>query len=243
MKKLLLLTGLMLFVVSCQATATPTPTVTPKPPATATPLPTQAPPTNTPEPPTETAVPTDTQEPPTETPIPETETPLPTATLTRRPVTAAPTATVTATKVALKYQAPVLLEPPAGAVRNNGKEDLLFRWAPVGTLAGNECYLVTVRITNTTDQQYGELSYIAQDTCGDSGNNPMLQFTLNRRPPSPDYQGLVAIASAAAPSNDFVVTWSVIVVQNNGADPNNPSPSQYVPVSPRSGQSTFNLRG
>lgn len=232
--------------VGCAGTPVP-PTVAPAPTTAATAVPATVAPTTAPTrtalPPTPTTAPTITLAPATNTPIPTT--PAPTATNTRPPVTRAPaTATVpTATKVALKYPAPQLIEPGSGDTRKNGSDDLVFRWQPVAPLtAPNECYLVTVRITNTIDSQYAEQSYIAENTCNDSGTAP-LQFSLHRRAPAPDYAGLVAIASTANPSTSFKVTWNVMVVQNNGADPNKAEPANYIPLSPPSETLEFNLVG
>lgn len=241
----LLIIGMLLVAAGCQATPAPAPTAAPTAVPTALPPPT-AQPTSTPLPPTPTkAPPTATRQPPTNTPIVETDTPVPTATSTRRPVTLVPTATATAvaTQVSIKYQAPELVEPQPDAIRRNGQEDLIFRWRPVGALAGNECYLVTVRVTNPMDQQFAELSYIAEQSCGDPGNAAFVEFTLHKRAPGPDYAGLVAIAGAQTASNDYLVTWSVMVIQNNGADPNKADPSQYSPLSPRSETRQFHLQG
>jgi hypothetical protein len=159
-------------------------------------------------------------------------------------VTRQPTVVITptATTVALKYGAPVLLEPHSGETRINGSDDLVFRWEPVAALGTDECYLVTVRVTNTVNSEYGEQAFLAQNTCNDAGTGPVT-FTLRKRAPAPDYAGLVAIASTKAPSTSFRVTWNVVVVQNRGADPNKPDPAQYTPISPVSETFDFNLNG
>lgn len=155
----------------------------------------------------------------------------------------AATATVTPTVAALKFPAPVLVEPAAGDSLTAGKDDMIFRWAPVGPLGANECYLVTVRITNLTDNEYGEQSFIASPSCNDAGQTDPLSFTISRRAPAPDYAGLLAIASAKTASGAFRVKWNVTVIQNNGADPNKPDPAQYIPLSPSSAPLEFELRG
>ena len=241
MKKFVaLFIGAVLFA-GCASTPTPAPTV-PAPTAIPTeiPKPTVAP-TNTPLPPTPTTAPTVTPPPPTNTPIPTT--PAPTATNTRVPVTRQPTAVITptATTVALKYSAPQLNEPKAGDTRTTSN-DLVFNWQPIAALGANECYLVTVRITNSVDNEYGEQSFLAENTCNDAGNAGV-SFTLRKRAPAPDYAGLVAIASAKTPTTNFRVSWNVTVVQNNGTDPNKPDPSQYIPLSPRSETFEFALQG
>lgn len=234
-----------LFLIGCASTPTPVPTeAAPTDIPTTVPQPTQAP-TNTALPPTPTrAAPTNTALPPTNTPIPVS--PTATATSTALPVTRPPQPTVvltpTATIVALKYSAPALIEPRSGETRVNGSDDLVLRWNPVAALGSDECYLVTVRITNTVDNQYAEQSFIAENTCNDAGTGPVT-FTLRKRAPAPDYAGLVAIASGATPSTSFRVTWQVVVVQNRGADPNKPDPGQYTPVSPVSETFEFGLNG
>lgn len=232
---------LVLFVVGCASTPTPVPTVEPTTVPTLVPPPTQAP-TNTPLPPTPTPAPPTSTPPPTNTPIPSS--PTPTATNTRPPVTAAPTqppATPTETAVPLRFGAPELVEPSAGQIHRAGTEDLVFSWRPVGALGGNECYLLQVRITNNVDEQYAEQSYLA--ACGNPGDNPLVKFTLNRKAPAPDYAGLMEIATAKTPANNFKVTWTATVVQNNGADPLNPDPALYAPLSPTSAPNEFELQG
>jgi hypothetical protein len=144
--------------------------------------------------------------------------------------------------VALKFPAPQLIEPGAGDTRVAGSDDLILRWQPVAALGTDECYLVTVRITNTVDNEYGEQSFLAQNTCNDAGNAPVT-FTLRKRAPAPDYAGLLAIASAKSPSTSFVASWFVTVVQNKGADPDKPDPAQYSPLSPPSETLEFSLLG
>lgn len=234
----------ILFIVGCASTPAPTfpaPTAIPS----AIPKPTQVP-TNTTLPPTPTlpplsAVPTETPPPPTNTPIPTT--PAPTATNTRVPVTLQPsaTATTTPTQVVVKYGAPIPLEPHSGDTRTTSN-DLLLSWQPVAALGADECYLVTVRITNTLDGEYGEQSFLAENTCNDAGDGTV-NFVLHKRAPAPDYVGLVAIAAAKNPTTSFRVTWNVLVVKNNGADPNKPDPASYVSISPRSETFEFDLQG
>lgn len=237
MKLRLILFFLAFFVVSCETSPTATPIPPPTAIPTAIPQPTQAP-TNTPLPPTPTAAPTNTPLPPTNTPIPRT--PTPTATQTRAPVTVqpSPSATATETEVPLKYSAPQLLEPSSGQTRSSSS-DLVFKWQPVASLGTNECYLITVRVTNVTTSEFAEVPFIAENTCNDAGNAPVT-FVLRKRPPAPDFFGLLALAG---PAGTYKVTWNVIVVQNNGADPNRPDPSQYIPLSPVSQTFDFELLG
>ncbi len=113
----------------------PTPTL---PPTT---TPTALPPTNTPLP-TETAtpLPTDTPvPPPTDTPIP-TDTPLPTDTPPPTEPTDTPTPAETPTP-AMKYEAPVLLEPEDNFAFIQGNT-IVLRWEPVDELAPDEQYAV-----------------------------------------------------------------------------------------------------
>ncbi|MCC7164490.1 MAG: hypothetical protein IT331_18500 [Anaerolineae bacterium] len=227
----------ILALAGCDSSPTPTPTA-PAPTAapTSPPSPTAVP-TNTPLPPTPTPAPTITLPPPTNTPIPSS--PTPTATNTFIPATAAPTATPTETEVPLKFAAPKLVSPATGDSVTAGRDDIIFRWAPVGPLGGNECYLLTLRITNATTGQYGEQSFIAQPTCNDSGTTDPVTFVVARRAPAPDYAGLVAIAGDGGP---YRATWTITAVQNNGADPDKPDPSQYIPISPTSAPFEFEIR-
>ncbi len=222
------------------------PTPTPEPTAAPTAVPPTAAPTNTPLPPTPTALPTFTLPPPTNTPIPATATVTPTNTVA--PVTVVPTAVVTATATvtpttsAVVYNAPVLVEPGPGTSLAAGRDDLNLKWAPVGPLAGDECYLVTLRITNQIDNEYAEQSFIAPNTCNDAGQTDPLSFVVARRAPAPDYAGLLAIASNQTQAGLYTVTWYVTVVKNNGADPNSPDPALITPVSPPSNPFEFELR-
>lgn len=230
---------LALLVVGCL----PSPTAVPTPaPPTAVPTPIPQPtqePTNTPLPPTPTVAPTITLPPPSNTPIPLT--PTSTATRTRLPATVQPTATATATatEIVLKYSAPTLVEPTTGQTHTTSS-DIVFKWQPVAALGTNECYLVTVRITNVTTGEYSENQFIAQDTCNNAGDAPVT-FVLHKRPPAPDFFGAIEIANSKGPSSTYHVTWNVLVVQNNGADPNKPDPAQYIPLSPVSGTLDFDL--
>lgn len=225
-------------IVGCiSGTPTPEPTVV-VPTVAPTAVPPTIAPTNTALPPTPTpAPPTNTPLPPTNTPIPSS--PTPTVTNTFVPVTAAPTVTPTETTVPLKFAAPVLVSPTTGDSVTAGRDDIIFRWAPVGPLAGNECYLLTLRITNATTGEYGEQSFIAGPTCNDSGTTDPLSFVVARRAPAPDYAGLVAIAGDGGTYN---ATWTITAIQNNGADPNNPDASQYIPISPVSAPFNFEIR-
>jgi hypothetical protein len=114
----------------------PTPTLPP------TSTPTALPVTNTPLPPTETATPiaTDTP-PPTDTPVPvDTPTSAPTNTFTPALPVETPTPTDTPTP-AMKYAAPVLLEPEDRAEFIEGNI-IVLRWQSVGELAPDEQYAV-----------------------------------------------------------------------------------------------------
>ena len=116
----------------------PTPTLPPTATATASPTPTPLP-TNTPvQPETPTLQPTDTPV-PTDTPLP-TDTPAPTNTPTQSPPAATATPANTPTP-AMKYEAPVLLEPEDGYAFIQGNT-IVLRWEPVGELAPDEQYAV-----------------------------------------------------------------------------------------------------
>ena len=123
----------------------PTPTLPP------TQTPTSLPPTNIPVPtdtptpvPTDTPAPTDTVSPPTDTPVP-TDTPEPLPTDTSVPVEPeeSPTPEGPSTP-AVKYQAPVLLEPKNDFEFIYGNT-IVLRWQSVGELAPDEQYAVRLR--------------------------------------------------------------------------------------------------
>lgn len=123
--------------------ATPTPLDSPLPtptlPPTATP--TLLPPTETPVP-TDTAVPSPTASPEgeaTDTPVP-TETSAPTDTAVPEEPAATPTPAESPTP-AMKYEAPVLIEPEDGFEFIEGNT-IVLRWEPVGELAPDEQYAV-----------------------------------------------------------------------------------------------------
>jgi hypothetical protein len=237
MKTKLILVAMVLFIAGCASTPTPAPTVAaPTAVPTEIPKPTQEP-TATPLPPTPTTAPTITPLPPTNTPLPTT--PAPTATKTRAPVTREPTAPPTATEIALKYNAPVLVEPHSGDTRTAKRDDFVFVWNPVADLQANECYLLTLQIKNLVDPQqehYGQEKYLVQDSCNSSAQNGPLRFSVNRRPPAPNYDGLIATADALAgniSSQEYLVRWTVqTVLQQDG---------NLIPLSPPSEPGEFRL--
>ncbi len=208
------------FIGCNQATPTPKPTLEPTPVAAA---PTELP-TLTPLPPPPTAsVATDTPA-PTSTVAP-TNTSTATPTRTRVPATPKPKASATNTAVALKYAAPVLLEPGPKDTRIEGKDDLVFRWKPVADLGKNECYLINVLVINSIDQRYSPFSQIATDTCNSSLSDGRLEFKLNRpKYAPPNYGGLVVDAQKLTQTNSFTVRWSVTVVRDDGTPLSPPSP-------------------
>ncbi len=147
-----------------------------------------------------------------------TDTPAATPSRTRAPATAKPRATATNAAVALKYNAPVLLEPHAGDTRQASKDDFLFKWQPVANLGANECYQVTVQVINLADpnHQYGQDSFLAQNTCNSAISQGIMAFSLLKKNP-PSYSGLIARATQlGGPSNQFDVKWWVMVVRSDG---------------------------
>jgi hypothetical protein len=236
MKRILLLAAFVLIVAGCASTPTPAPTVAaPTAVPTEIPQPTQAP-TNTALPPTPTTAPTVTPLPPTNTPLPTT--PAPTATNTRVPVTRQPTATPTETTVALKYSAPVLLEPHQGDTRVLRRDAFVFKWEPVADLAPNECYQLTLRITHLADpnHSYAEQKYLVESSCNSSVGSGTVQFVVSGRAPAPNYDGLVDEANGKAggiDSQEYQVTWYVQVVLNQDGN--------LIPLSPPSATGEFRL--
>ncbi len=236
MKSKLLLVALVFLIAGCASTPTPAPTAVP-PTAIPTeiPKPTQAP-TNTALPPTPTALPTITPLPPTNTPLPTT--PVPTATNTRLPVTRQPTALPTATEVALKFDKPNLIEPKDGDSRVARRDAFIFKWEPVGDLAQNECYILTLRITHLADpnRNYAEQQYLVDSSCNSAVGSGNLEFTVNGRAPAPNYDGLIDEANGKAggiDSQSYQVTWWVQAVLNQDGN--------LIPLSPPSATGEFTL--
>lgn len=116
-------------------TATLPPTSTPTPlPATDTPVPTATPTPEPTPPPTDTPLPTDTPAPPTDTPVPPPTAPPATPTPVESPTPETPPTP------AMKYGAPVILEPKNGFPFIGGNT-IVLRWQPVD-LAADEQYAV-----------------------------------------------------------------------------------------------------
>lgn len=238
MKTKLILVVMIFLIAGCASTPTPAPTVAVPPTAIPTeiPKPTQAP-TNTALPPTPTTAPTITPLPPTNTPLPTT--PAPTATNTRAPVTREPTALPTATEIALRFEPPVLVEPANGATFTARRDDFVFVWEPVGDLQADECYALTLQVKSLVDPQqehYGQEIYLVQDSCNSTVQGGQLRFTVNRRPPAPNYDGLMATADALAgniSSQDYLVRWSVQAVLRQDGN--------LIPLSPPSETGEFKL--
>lgn len=238
MKTKILFVAIFFLIAGCASTPTPAPTAEIPPTAIPTeiPKPTEAP-TNTALPPTPTSAPTITPPPPTNTPLPTT--PAPTATNTRAPVTREPTALPTATEVAIKYAAPVLVEPHSGDTRMARRDDFVFVWNPVADLEAHECYLVTVQVKSQVDplqEHYGQEQYLVTDSCNSRIESGPLRFTVNRRPPAPNYDGLMATADALAgniSSQEYLVRWFVeVVAEQDGS---------WTPVSEQSEIGEFKL--
>lgn len=228
-----------------QSARTPAPTATAVPTAISVPT----------EEPTSTAVPSSPTSEPTEvaTLVSEalptgtetaTVTVSPTATRTRLPFTPKPRATPTETAIALKYEAPVLLEPKGGATFTESRSDLLFKWKPVADLGPHECYFLTLQVINLADQlqRYSEDSFLAQDTCNSALSSGVQEFTLRKKNP-PSYAGLVAeaIKRGGTPSNKFGARWWVTVVLDNGPDSKNPGRDLTSPLGPASQPAEFTL--
>lgn len=100
---------------------------------------------------TRTATPTTTPTPTfTPTPVPPTETPLPpTLTPTRPPATAAATRTPTP-----RFARPVLISPENGLEIRGGDAQIVLRWEPVGSLAEDEWYALSLRFRADGVVQY-----------------------------------------------------------------------------------------
>ena len=239
MKFKLLFVAVLFLIAGCASTPTPAPTaVPPTAVPTVIPKPTKLP-TNTslPPAPPPTTAPTITQLPPTNTAIPTT--PAPTATNTRAPVTRIPTELPTATQVVMKFEKPELVEPSDGATFTAKRDDLVFVWRPVGNLAPDECYLLTLQIKSLVDPQqehYGEEKYLVSQSCNTTVESGPQHFTVNRKAPAPNYDGLIATADAQSgniSAQEYLVRWTVQTVLNQGGN--------YIPISPPSATGEFKL--
>ncbi len=120
--------------------------------ASPTPMEVFLPPTATPEPPTPPPTETATPVPPTPTATATpTETALPTATPTRVPPTSTPTPTPTEPP-AFKYEAPHLITPVDQAEFRGINTEIRLQWEPVGSLAEDELYTISVRFVGREGQ-------------------------------------------------------------------------------------------
>jgi len=151
----------------------PTPTGTPTATPTVTRRPTYTPTATRMATPTATATAT-----PAEigSPTPETPTPTPTATL-------APTATPT-----LVFAAPRLLGPEDGTVFVGEAEKIVLRWEPVGVLAEDEWYAVSLRYL-----QGGQLQYSGHHVKESEWQLPAEFFFAKADPPERAYQWDVTV--------------------------------------------------
>ncbi len=167
-------------------------------------------------------------------------------TSTRRP---APTRTatplpVTPTTAANKYSAPRPISPiydlgiPRKDERHFPADTLVFQWAGVGGLQGNECYQVNVVFTP------GQSDTFLAD-CADQTPIPSpVSFTLNKpNGPGPNYSSLLPF-----PIANVTVTWWVTVVRDDGkagsgAFGADGSRHKTTPLSPSSNHVEFPLKG
>jgi hypothetical protein len=170
------LPGLSFLIPSPTPTSTPTatPTVTRRPPYTPTATRTATPTV------TATATPTEMG-----SPIPETPTP---------PPTPLPTATPT-----LVFAAPCLLGPKDGTIFIGEAEKIVLRWEPVGMLAEDEWYSVSVRYL-----QGGQLRYSGHRVKENKWQLPAEFFFAKADPPERAYQwDVTVIRVESGPKGDI----------------------------------------
>ena len=248
--KMLIVIGLLAaFVAGCGAATTPTP------------KPTQSPQISS-------VVVTATLQPPTATAAAPTVTPMPTVPLTSTVTSATPTqavakvatprpaatrtptkraATPTATKVAMKFGTPILLEPIWTDDRHDERKQpsgaLTFKWKGQTGMAGDECYLVTVTFSGW-DPSVGPAQTQDSFLWGCNGETSIHPLDGSEDPPLTLYQpnqGAPTYASLAIPGDNIRVSWTVTLVKNLGqcADRFH---CKTVPLSPP-GSAYFLLRG
>lgn len=189
----------VLILASCSTTPTPTPTPNPPPStvllSTVVPIPTLLP--------TVTLAPTLPIDIPTATPV---------APRTPPPASAIPSART--------FSAPVPVEPNRPALFKDGN-DIRFTYEAVGRLQAAQCYLLHVEMVNPGIRagNRGD-DFIDVDNCGDAGpGGKRLAFVLyrGRFRNSPNYGTILQQALGLSPEVKLLqMTWSVMVVQNNG---------------------------
>jgi hypothetical protein len=113
-----------------------------------------------------------------------------------------------------------MLEPQATALFKDGN-DIQFRYASVGKLEPNQCYLVHVELAvpNLAKGNRGD-DFLDTEHCGDPGPaGKELTFVLYRGKftNSPNYGTILIQTHELAPEARLLkMTWKIRVVQNNG---------------------------
>lgn len=121
---------------------------------------------------------------------------------------------------ATRYPAPGQIEPKAPALFKDGN-DIKFKYAAVGKLEPNHCYLLHVELAvpNLPKGNRGD-DFLDSQNCGDSGPaGKELSFVLYRGKfvTSPNYGTMLAQVSELMPEARLLkMTWTLRVVQNNG---------------------------
>jgi hypothetical protein len=199
MKRLLML-AVLLLITACSSQPTPTPTPSPDNVAPTNPIATLVP--------IPTLLPTITV--PVATRIAETLAP------TTAPTSAGPKPT----RAAVRFPAPVPLEPKAPTLFKDGN-DIKFRYGAIGKLEPTQCYLLHVELAvpNLAKGNRGD-DFLDTANCGNQGpTGQVLEFVLYRGKftNSPNYGTILAQVIALAPeAKSLNMTWIVRVVQNNG---------------------------
>lgn len=121
---------------------------------------------------------------------------------------------------AQRFPAPTLLAPHAPANFRDGN-DIPFRYASVGKLEANQCYLLHVELAvpNLPRGNRGD-EFLDVDNCGDAGPaGKELTFVLyrGRFTNLPNYGTILAQTHELAPETRLLkMTWRMRIVQNNG---------------------------
>lgn len=135
-------------------------------------------------------------------------------------ITLQPARSASTPKPPPKYPAPIQLGPVAPASFKDGN-DIEFRYASVGKLDPNHCYLLHIELAvpNLPKGNRGD-DFLDSQTCGDQGPaGKKLTFVLYRGKftNSPNYGTMLAQTQELAPTARLLkMTWTLRVVQNNG---------------------------
>ena len=134
------------------------------------------------------------------------------------------------------FPAPQAISPTGGDSNSDG-HDIQFKFAAVGPLGGNQCYLLWVQLANEATKTVAGDAFLDVAHCGNqSAAGKILSYTLFRPTfhNAPTYGAIEYNAQKNGRSDTLKLEWYVRVVQNNGL---NPDGVHYntTPLGPNSG--------